>query len=162
MKTLQDVLKEKKIRGVANIQAFIRKQKYFKVGGRATTGQNYGPAGSKVTVDPGTTVTTEYLSGGVKQDGGYGNTIRYYNLVLADSELSVKSLKERQKEIASEVKKLNDEKRDVRDKLAFLKEAGVDSFTDTEYKAFMTLKTLEKEDLNDIQKAQAIAKLIDG
>ena len=43
-----------------------------------------------------------------------------------------------------------------------LKETGVDSFTDSEYKAFMTLKTFKNDKLSDLEKAKAIAKLIDG
>jgi hypothetical protein len=157
-KTLSAIFKEKGITTQAKKTEYIKNNKIALKNGR-----NSSPAGTEVYWNTGNT----YWSGSAlyAMRDKNGNQVGYVymnDLVLLREPFSIEGLKEESKEIAAEQKKLTIRKKEVADKLAFLKDAGVKSFTDNEFKAYMTLKTIEKKDLSDVEKAQAIAKLIDG
>jgi hypothetical protein len=165
MRTLQDIFQDPKYKSQAARTEFFKKNKIV-------VNQNVGQytKGDIVTWRQGSTYHSGNHSKGIggfeyltKSTGGYGYGIKYTQLscdVL--SPLSKEALNDELKEIAKAQKKLTQRKKDVNTKLEFLKEAGVESFTDNEYKAYMTLKTIDKKDLSDVEKAQAIAKLIDA
>jgi hypothetical protein len=157
-KTLSTIFKEKGLNTQAKKTDYIKKHKIA-----LRQARNNSAAGAIVEWDTGNT----YWSGSALYSlrDIKGNRIGYVypsDLVLAVEPFSIEGLKEAKKEIDDEQKKLTARKREVSDKLAFLKEAGVKSFTENEYKAYMTLKTIEKTDLSAVDKAKAIAKLIDG
>lgn len=51
--------------------------------------------------------------------------------------------------------------KEARAKIAFMDETGSDSFNENEFKAYQTLTIIEKGDLSKMEKAKAIAALIE-
>lgn len=156
--SLSKVFKAKGITTQAKKSTFIKANK---IGlSRAINGIQ---AGTEVYWSKGDTYWSGTSLYGMRTEDGRSVSYLYpSDMYLMTEPFSVDGLKEAQKEVEKEQKDLTKRKNEIKDKLAFLKEAGVDSFTDNEFKAYMTLKTLEKKDLSDIEKAQVIAKLIDG
>ena len=95
-----------------------------------------------------------------KPNGWCGNNMYFEDLGVG-CDMNVDGIKEELSYLDGEQKKLTEQKKVLKGKLEFLKATGVKSFTDNEYKAYMTLKTFNDNELTDIEKAQAIAKLID-
>lgn len=50
---------------------------------------------------------------------------------------------------------------ETKNKIAFMDETGSDTFNENEFKAYQTLTIIEKGDLSKMEKAKAIAALID-
>lgn len=166
-KSLKQIFEEKGIKGSAGIRTFLRENRIAVL--KKANGHSYGNAGEEVLY---TDRATLYSSGGktmgmssmtVKSNGSLGNTIYFSELkLLYPGGLSKEGLSDELKYINKQQSELTEKKKDVTNKLAFLKEIGVDKFSENEYKSYMVLKTLEQGDLSQLDKAKAIAKLIDG
>ena len=126
-------------------------------------GHNYGAPGSKLTflLDSGSHVESGGIRYGVLSDGSLGNHISFTCLKLGEPN-DKKSLKKELDFIAAQKATLAEREKEVNEKLAFLAEVGVDEFSENEYKAYMTLKYVDDPKLSKMEKAKAIAKLIEG
>lgn len=165
-KNLAQIFKDKKITRQADKTKFIKENTIVVAKTNNGNGHSYGPAGSEVSWINNNTYWQSngtYLAYLRTSAGSSGNSISITNLTVRNyMEFSVEGLKQAQKDIDKEQKELTERKKEIKLKLEFLKEAGVDGFSDNEYKAYMTLKTFERKDMNAVEKAKAIAKLIDG
>jgi Mg2+ and Co2+ transporter CorA len=121
------------------------------------------PAGTKIDSD---NARWEYSDSSrvLVQIEGRGSTFFYCSEMTCEGwdKLSKEDAEAQIKEIDKQMEKLNAEKAEAQNVITMLNKAGVDSFTDTEHKVYMTLQTIDKENMTDVEKAQAIAKLIDG
>jgi len=81
-------------------------------------------------------------------------------LVVNTGENSLENFKEKIKKLDNEIKKINEEKQDIEKKINFLKESGSEKFNDNEYRAYIAIQTMDKENLSDFEKAKIIGDLI--
>jgi len=124
---------------------------------------SYGPVGTILTLDcphlnlsGGSGDNYTQLSSGIIG----GNTLRFVDFTLL-TELSEKELLEINKNIEKQISELKNEQEENLLKIKFMKEIGSDSYNEKEFKAYRTLELVDNPDLNRIEKAKLIAKLID-
>ena len=124
---------------------------------------NYGVPGAKLTFSlaAGSYVENAGIRHALRSDGSMGNHISFSCLTLGEP-TDEKALKKELDNIKNEREVLASREKEVKAKLAFLKEIGADKFSENEYKAYMTLKYVDDPKLSKAEKAKAIAKLIDG
>lgn len=89
------------------------------------------------------------------------NSIRvkeYPNLVFYQNDVEI--CPETREDIEKSITEKEVEITDLRNKLAYMTENGLEEFDETQYKVLETLKTLDKPDLSQLEKSKIIAKLI--
>lgn len=101
------------------------------------------------------TLKTRY-SGGTNL--GYYHS--YSSSYISDSDYKLPSISK--DEIKDEIEELEDEIFELKSRLAFLEETDSKEFDENEFKVYNTLKIIEKKGLSQIDKAKAIAKLINN
>jgi len=87
-----------------------------------------------------------------------GVTIEDYNSVLYLTEIKVISFSKT--EIETKITELEQLIKIEQDKLIFINENKLNEFDINQYKIFQTLKTLEENNISNIEKSKLIAKLI--
>ena len=120
--------------------------------------------GQKVTILPnnaGAPAGTFTLTANSTQSGGYTYLqlgASRWSLLAHEFKvggLSKDDLKEQIQELKIEIK-------DVETRLAFIEETGQEEYNETEYKVWSILKEFDNPKLSQLEKAKAIATLVDG
>ncbi len=103
---------------------------------------------------------------------GYGNPIYIYieegtniyltSTVLDELPLTVAELTSQIKELKSKKEELDLEISETKDKIAFMKENGIEEFDENEFKVMKTLETLEDPKTTKLQKAKIIAGMLNS
>lgn len=88
-----------------------------------------------------------------------------YSFYLDDFEISGQTIEELEKDIVDYEKSIKEFQLDIeniKSKISFMKKNEIKEFDENQFKAYYTLELLDNKKLNNIQRAQAIAKLIKG
>jgi len=93
-------------------------------------------------------------------DGIAANSIMFYDSQLEPYELDREYINKKIDEIKDEQELLN-KKIDMHSKyLAYLDETGQDTVDETEFKAYYAIKVLEQDNMSTVERAKAIADLV--
>lgn len=109
----------------------------------------------------------DYYSGGaikrIRLDSGetlynVGSTVvEPYDKITAGEK---RTFIERKKELQSKIRELQKEIEEIDKKIEYMEENNLNKFDPIEYKIYLTLKKIEEENIDKMQKSKEIAKLI--
>jgi len=160
MKTLASLKTEKRLNTNQKMKDFLTGKTLTVVGNAANHNKDIG---TKLTIGAGTSFVSNNSSFSYPYlDGKKIGLTFYYEDVSVEYEISADALKAQVESLTADKKRITEEIAEAKSKLAFLKETGVERFSETEYKTYMVMEKLEDEKLTKLERAKAIAKLIDG
>lgn len=90
----------------------------------------------------------------------YIYTIEKPNVIFYEANLEIGSYNK--EEISKDILELEKNINLLKNKLSYLEEIGSEEYDENEFKVYQTLKVLDKPDTSNVDKAKAIAKLINN
>jgi predicted nucleic acid-binding Zn-ribbon protein len=63
-------------------------------------------------------------------------------------------------DLDQKIKAIEDQKKEIRTKMEYMKQSGSETFNEKEYKAYSILQTIKQGGMNDFEKAKLISELI--
>ena len=156
----------KKYNGIPNSHSFLRE---FAIGKKAIVtssvgGHNYGEVGTTFIISAFNVAGgsgTNYTSASHLIPTGSDIPFSSFSVILEETPKEIEDkIKDLEKEKKSIVKKFDEQVKECKSKLRFLKENKLEIFDEDEFKSFQALELLENGDLTIMEKSKILAQLI--
>ena len=144
MKTLSTVLREQGLTKRAEILEFIKNSELI----RKSDNKKIDSSGVKFSWSDS------------NSSFNFGESNIYASAILVIEGSSIENFMEKLNRLDNRITEIEEEKQEIRNKINFLKEAGVEKYNENEYRAYKTIKIIEKTNLTDYEKAKIISELI--
>ena len=146
MKTLSTILREQNIRKRADILKFVRGAKLLR-------------KDTNTKIDS-TEVKFQYSDSNASFSFPGGKRLYASELLVASGGYTIKDFWEQINALNNQILEIEKEKKLINDKINFLEETGSKEYNENEFRAYAIIKTIERENLSNFEKAQLISKLI--
>jgi hypothetical protein len=161
-------VQSKKYNGIPKSHSLLKK---FAIGKKAIVtstvgGHNYGEVGTTFIISAFNVAggsRTNYASASNLIPTGNNIPFSSFSVILKETSKEIEDeIKDLKKEKKSVVKKFDEQVKECKSKLRFLKENKLEIFDEDEFKSFQAFELLENNSLSIMEKSRILAKIIKG